>query len=178
MTVTDVHKMIRDTSAALESASGANQSELAKDMVPAMQALLANLASFKDIPEHYFDNLMPAMLAQIQAVDKRTETAADQILTACETMGQILDDLPDGPKERIQEQINAIFEASNFQDLVSQHANEIKRRLEDLSDDIKDFQDALAHVASGTIPDGERVRTRDKNKRADAHLLNGPEMPD
>lgn len=171
--MSDVHKTIREASSA-----GAKKVELSETVIPAIQAVLSQLSSFKDVPEHYFGELMPAMLAQIQAVDKRTEKAADQILTACEMMGQVMDDLPAGPRERIQEQINAIFEASNFQDLVSQHANEIKRRLEDLSADLKDFQDVLNQISGGNIPAGERVRTRDKNKRADAHLLNGPEIPD
>ncbi len=142
---------------------------LVDSLVQLTQRLMGDLAKLGDIPENYLTVLEPSITEQIDAAEKRTERAADVILGATE---KIMTSLPgvQGPiRQEIQNQVNAIFEASNFQDLVSQHLNEIKLRVELLTRDMRFLNDSMAGIAAG----GGTNRAREP-RRSDAHLLNGP----
>ncbi len=141
--------------------------------VVVLDTFIKNLSSFNDISDHFFDALQPAIKDQIKAIDLRTEEAADSILSAAENLMTAVGTLPEDSKEKIQNEVNAIFEASNFQDLVSQHAREIGLRINELASDMKDLHAFL----DGKGHDDARIRSREQNKADDAHLLNGPLIP-
>jgi chemotaxis regulatin CheY-phosphate phosphatase CheZ len=123
-----------------------------------------------DIACGFLDNSLPALRAQMEAADKRTEKAADSILTHCEQMMLLLKDCPAETQAQLQMHINSIFEASNFQDLVSQHINEIRRVVDALSEDLGVVRNNLQAGQSG----GQKSKREKRPERADAHLLNGP----
>ena len=166
----NMRAILEEASKALEEASDEKKIKLAGQLGLVLDDVLAKISSFNDIPQHYFDEVEPQIQGQIKAIDERTEQAADAILSACENMSKHINDIPEAAKKAIQNEINAIFEASNFQDLVSQHANEIKLLAEDIKADMQDIQS----LTEGGDDSASSERSRNKNKRSDSHLLNGP----
>jgi chemotaxis regulatin CheY-phosphate phosphatase CheZ len=172
--MSDLKAFIRETMPALETAPDEKKAQILKQISSLLERTFENLSSFSDIPEYFFETIQPNVERQVRAVEIRTERAADAVMTSCEKISASLKDVPPESKKAIQQQINKVFEACNFQDLVAQHANEVRLLMKELGDDIGDMKAFLASDGY-EIP---KVRTKDKNRRPDAHLLNGPAMPE
>lgn len=161
---------IHETRAALETVPDDKKKVLIDSLIVLTQKMLDKVMTFSDLPDSYLNGLLPSITAQLEAADKRTERAADKLLGSGEAiMGAF--GKPDA-KDVIMNEVNKIFETCSFQDLVSQHLNEVKLRLKDLTDDMTDFQESLNALAGESAGNaGDRPK---RQKRPDAHLLNGP----
>ncbi|MGE3714812.1 MAG: hypothetical protein AB7F82_09850, partial [Alphaproteobacteria bacterium] len=67
------------------------------------------------------------------------------------------------------------FEISGFQDLVAQHVNEIKMRMDALKGDMEELEAVFeAFTSDGTQHAAKPKSTKHTNKRLENDLLNGP----
>ena len=140
-----------------------------------VQRIAADIVQIDERNAAFLENKLPALHAQMDAADKRTEKAADQILSCCERMMPLLKDCPDAVKTELQKYINMIFSAGNFQDLVAQHINEVRLIIKDHGEDVADIKAIMSSGATeDTFSHLARTRLREKQVRSDAHLLNGP----
>lgn len=167
-------ELLRETLNAFQNADDQKKVTIAARLGLVLESLLIKIAEFSDIPQHFLTQSYPSISLQIQAIDKRTEHAVDKYMGVAERLRKIVADAPDPIKKAVQAEINVMFEASNFQDLVSQHANEIKLLMDDVKADMTDIQSLTGVAPSGKVHE----RSRNKNKRADDHLLNGPALPE
>lgn len=165
----DLIKTMQDAQDALGKVDGDKKVDIVNNLVSLSKKLVHHIAAFADIPQNFSKSLYPTITAQITAADKRTEKAADDIMGAAESIMAIADNLEGDTKTKLMEQVNAIFETCSFQDLVAQHLNEIRLRVDDLKEDMDDLSD----MANGNTSSEEKLKKR-KQKRSDAHLLNGP----
>ncbi|WP_435641126.1 hypothetical protein [Micavibrio aeruginosavorus] len=172
--MTSLIQTIHETSQAMDHVSPEKRAALADSMAQLAKRLADHVSALDDIPNHYQTFLMPAINDQITAAEKRTEKAADQILTAAESIMKSLSKMKGDAAAEIQNQANIIFEATSFQDLVTQHLNEIRLRMKELNDDMLALQECMITISSGS-GDGTAAKPRArKAERPDAHLLNGP----
>lgn len=170
MSATNLFQTIQETSAALKTVPEEKKQPLVTSLVQLIQRVSKDLGRFADIPLHFNNKTYPALTGQITAAEKRTEKAADDIMTAAEKIMSALAHVDGAGKTDIQTGLNAIFEASSFQDLVAQHLQEIRTLTEDINTDMKDL---ATNFSTGSSDEGTMTRPP-RDKRPDAHLLNGP----
>lgn len=138
-----------------------------------LEGMLKVIFSFNGMIEKFNATIHPEVQSQIKAIDARTEKAANDIIDANSDMTLALKGIPEANAKAIQKQINRIYEACNFQDLVSQHANEIRLVMNELAEDMTYFKKAISKpnaIDHKSFAEHEA----DKKKRSDSHLLNGP----
>lgn len=111
---------------------------------------------------------MPEAAQQLNGVLQETEQAASTILTAGSMISELVDetDVSDDVKQKVQQQITLIFEASSFQDISGQRIKKVMRNLQDL-----EFQ--LYNLAKAAR--GEAFEPLPKENTGDI-LLNGPQL--
>ena len=170
-TLSDTLKEIKE---AIDSTEGEKKVAIVNKMMPLFEKIFCGISDFSDVVEDYFKETEPAVEAQVKAIYDKTENAADSFMTQAENISKILPNLPDAQKAALQTIVNSIFEASSFQDLVAQHANEIRLKMKDLSDDMSDLKGFIDGTDQSSGSESGRIRSKDQNKRPDAHLLNGP----
>lgn len=163
---------LHETLDALKNAPKDKKAIITEKLAPVLEDILKSVITFDSILKEFFEHVEPGMAAQIVAIDKRTEKSANLILDASERISTHIKPLPAAQKDPIQKEINLIFQACNFQDLVSQHANEIRLLLKDLTADMEYSKNVMSDTNKQGNVDFEAQRRQ--NKRPDAHLLNGP----
>lgn len=164
---------IEETKIAIDSVADEKKVPLVKSLITLTKKVMTSALSFKDIPENFETVILPGMTSQLEAAEKRTEKAADSIMTSTEKIMSALGDIEGKGKDIIQTEVNNLFEACNFQDLVAQHLNEIKLLTDDLAADMSDLSAAMNEMGEGGENGSVAKRPR-KEKRPDSHLLNGP----
>lgn len=157
--------------ASLETASDEKKIATVTSLANLAKRLVTDISTMTDVTEQYQKTILPALYAQLQAAEKRTEKAVDEILSSCEEIVKTVKDEKPEIKSAIQAQTNRIFETSAFQDLVSQHLNEIKIKIDDVGRNLGILQE----IITGD-PDkiSENIKKLQKTKGFDDHLLNGP----
>lgn len=144
----------------------------ANSMIVLIKSIFGHLEILKEAASHYQNDLLPTITKQLAAAEKRTEKGVDQIMTACENMAKDPALTADTTiKKAVQTYGNAIFEASNFQDLSAQHLNEVKLRLEEVNNAMGLFMDIMTKEPSQIAQSIARYK---RPRGLDAHLLNGP----
>lgn len=172
---TSIVDVLQQTVQALDHAPAEKKVALVETVGKLVQRIAADIVQINERNNSFLENKLPALNAQLDAADKRTEKAANQILTCCERMMPFLKDCPDPAKTELQKYINLIFSAGNFQDLVSQHINEVRKIVQDQGEDAIDIRAIMSSNASDdAFSHQARARLREKQVRSDAHLLNGP----
>lgn len=161
---------IRDMRDALDKVDDDKKTALVDSLLKLTRRMSDDLVTLADIPEQYLTQLEPVITEQIRAAEKRTEKAADDILAVAEKLMAAMPAVQGPIKNDMQNQVNALFEAVNFQDLVSQHLNEIILRMNMVSKDMQTLRDLMMNMGAG----GKTGSRNREPRRADAHLLNGP----
>lgn len=157
-----------------------NKEDRGKDALKSQYDLLyRQLSDLALLPKNFKSKISPGILEQIKAADKRTEDSADVIMTAAENIMALTSELDANKSDKIINEINKIFEASSFQDLVSQHLNEIKLLVEELNEDMAVVEAVLNKGTTGSSKSdtgafSAHKEKQQKKKRPDDHLLNGP----
>lgn len=172
--MTTLIKTIENTCSAITHVAPEKRAVLMESVIQLSKKLAEHISALDDVPHHYQTFTMPSINDQITAAEKRTERAAEKILTAAENIMKSVQKIPGDACKEIQNQTNIIFEATSFQDLVTQHLNEIRLRMNELNDDMDALKSCIENIC-GSSGDTENlsIRTR-RNERPDAHLLNGP----
>lgn len=145
-------------------------------MIGLIKNVFGHLEIIKEAADHYRSDLFPAIVKQLSAAEKRTEKGIDHIMTACEKMSQDPALTAEATiKKTVQTYSNAIFEASNFQDLSAQHLNEVKLRLEEVNNAMTLFVDIMTKEPTQIAQSFAHYK---RPRGLDAHLLNGPSTED
>lgn len=171
---------LNDTFEKLEAATPEQKAEIAALLVKLSRVIASAGAKFYTVPQECKESLLPDINAQLSSVDKRTEVATEGILSACESLSSLARNLPEDLRRTMEEQINVIFESCNFQDLVAQHVNEARLRLEALTHTIEDLHAAMEQTFGSKTAQDQSQQTPIKRvrspleERPDRHLLNGP----
>ncbi len=120
------------------------------------------------------DDKIPDASKELNAILESTESAANSIMDAAEK-GQeeamMLDD--DTQQAAILEQVTAIFEASNFQDLTGQRITKVVNLLIEIDEIVSELLNTLRKnldIEVSSIPEGE------EDGDSDEDLLNGPQL--
>lgn len=160
---------LKETLSAIKLAS-ADKKTLAMDkIIPIVENILNNTDVFDEIVSEFLNSSDPLIKKQIVAINKRTERCANKIIDATAEISSVTHSLPEPDKTRIQNSINTIYEGCNFQDLVSQHVQEINKIVNELSEDMAFIQKVLSNLDSTN-----KIKRIVRQKREDSHLLNGP----
>lgn len=165
-------KIMEQTQAGIDVLPDNKKQDVINKLVTLAKKMIQDLGSFSDVPKEYSYKIYPAIKDQLSAAEKRTEKAADEIMGAAEIIMSQLPDINGPAKDKIQNAINQIFEASSFQDLVAQHLNEVKLLATNFDEDMKAMGEMMDDIGSGG--DSSKRPDSSTSKRPDAHLLNGP----
>ena len=165
---------IEETKAALDSVSEDKKPPLVISLVTLSKKLIDKVLCFKDVPERFETEILPALYSQIEAAEKRTEKAADDIMSATENIMAALAEIEGTGKDKVQKNVNALFEACNFQDLVAQHLKEIRLLSDDLAEDMQELNESMDSLGGNGSVNAQMPGRARKQTRPDAHLLNGP----
>lgn len=167
--------VIKESTEAMAKVPEDRKAAIAETVNKLIQRVAEDMVGINERNDTFLLKQIPAIYAQLAAADKRTEKAANQIMTCAERMMPLLKECPDHIKTELQKYINIIFEAGNFQDLVAQHVNEVRRIVKDVEEDATDIKAIMNTTATDDAYSHQaRARMRQKQQRPDAHLLNGP----
>lgn len=127
-------------------------------------------------PEEIKDDFLPTAADELDAIIQSTETAANAILDAVESIEAVIPNVDAAAGEALSNATMAIYEGCNFQDLTGQRiskvVNTLKRIEERVNTLIAAFGPGLESVAAGLAVAGPEPVD------ADAALLNGPQHPE
>ncbi len=134
-------------------------------------------------PDQINDEQIPLVTDELDAVTEATETATQVILDEAEKLEQAAA-LVGGPAGiAIGESVTRIYEACSFQDITGQRITKVVTTLRSIEERIdgilQAFGEELGQGPLAKLPPAPEWRPRNlKPARPDAHLLNGPQMPD
>lgn len=109
----------------------------------------------------------------LDTVVKSTETATNSVMDAASAIAAISEEIGGEKGQALQDICTGLYEACNFQDLVSQRVVKVTKLIRVLEDHIANLlklfaisEDALGHAA-----------TSNREQLGDRALLNGPALP-
>lgn len=114
---------------------------------------------------------LPTATMELDAVVKSTEEATNGILDAADEISTLISQVPTELQERFTEQVTRIFEACNFQDITGQRIRKVVSTLSFIENKVSRLN-SLLDAEGGDVP------PEDTAESEDAHLLNGPQLPD
>ncbi|SBW01242.1 Chemotaxis protein [uncultured Alphaproteobacteria bacterium] len=130
-------------------------------------------------PEEIKDEFLPTAADELDAIVQSTETAANAILDAVESIEAVIPAVDAAAGEALSNATMAIYEGCNFQDLTGQRiskvVNTLKRIEERVNTLISAFGPDLEAVAEGLAGEAAAAVA---GADADAALLNGPQHPE
>ncbi|WP_207462101.1 hypothetical protein [Azospirillum sp. SYSU D00513] len=126
-------------------------------------------------PPERSTNQITTAAGELEAILHTTQEAADQILTAAETLLELSSQLkgtgtPPELAAQIQEQTMILLTACSFQDLTGQRTSKVLKALRFIEDRVTAMVDIWGDDATQVPP----AVAPDNDAREDAHLLNGP----
>lgn len=152
---------------AMASASGDMSNQKQEALGKLLQQLTVKLqsrdAAMGELRSYYGQNAQEALVAQLDAIEKRVERAGDAIMSSAEALMAVAGKkgLDAEVAQQISHQVNAIFETCTFQDLICQHVQEVRLLLAPLDEALGQSGDAVQLAQS-------------REHKADKDLLNGP----
>jgi chemotaxis protein CheZ len=163
---------IKQMSAAVGTLPEAKKAEVA-GLLDLLSAKMDDIASYKKIRHYFQDTACQGIESQLNAIDKRTDVSADAIMTAAEAIVAIVsqDTRQADADQKVMEQVNKIFEACSFQDLVAQHTHEVRRLILPIENELQN--NAGADALTSTENSLEQ-RRKLGDSRPDSNLMNGP----
>jgi chemotaxis protein CheZ len=116
---------------------------------------------------------IPRATDQLGAVVEATESAANQIMDACDTLETVASEIDPAPAQRIRDAITVIYEACGFQDLTGQRIVTVTNTLGFIEGKLGEVMTML-----GISPDDLAAEERAAQAgNSDEALLNGPQLP-
>ena len=164
---------IQDILSALKEAPDDKKILIASKMGIVLGGMIKIIVSFDGMLNEYNKTIEPTIINQVKAIDSRGEKSVNVILDANSEISELIKKAPKEVSDSVQEQVNKIYQACNFQDLMSQHANEIRLVVDELTSDMNYFKQAFSKPNAIDVKTFEEHQDK-KEKRSDSHLLNGP----
>lgn len=127
-------------------------------------------------PNDINDVHIPTATDELDAIVAMTETETGNIMEACETMEDILADMPEEKRDLMNAQITKIYEACSFQDITGQRISKVVSTFHQIEEKIHSLLESL-----GVDPaDLEEMVSQEKSidEMTDEDLKNGPQTPD
>ncbi|MGD9536923.1 MAG: protein phosphatase CheZ [Alphaproteobacteria bacterium] len=125
-------------------------------------------------PEQIRSDFIERATDELDAIVKATETATSTILDCAEALEALTGKVPAEQGQAITDVVTRIYEASSFQDLTGQRVTKVVNALQhieiELDKIVKLFGDELRKSV------GTAKMSKPDDQRADAHLLNGPQL--
>ncbi|WP_417457282.1 protein phosphatase CheZ [Kordiimonas sp.] len=126
-------------------------------------------------PKSLSNRDIPDAGEQLDAIVKSTEEAAETIMDAAETVGQISEEMGDDAAERLAQVSTDLFQASSFQDLTGQRITKVMRTLGHLEERLNALADAIGD--DYIEPEEETIEVDDEGVATDdTDLLHGPQL--
>jgi len=141
-------------------------------------------------PEQITGTDIPLATDELDAVVGATEEATGTILDACEALEKVSGNVPPEAAEAITGAVTRIYEACNFQDITGQRITKVVKTLKHIEDRVSAmlgaFGDEIAKQQQGergaveapAAPAAAPAEPAPTAPKADADLLNGPQLPD
>lgn len=142
------------------------------DLVKYIRSAKSEIAEIH--PEQIRSDFIDRATDELDAIVKATESATGTILDCAETLEGLSGDVAPEHGKTITDVVTRIYEASSFQDLTGQRVTKVVNALKhieiELDKIVKVFGDELRKSVSAA------KMTKPDDKRADAALLNGPQL--
>ena len=134
-------------------------------------------------PDQINDEQIPLVTDELDAVTQATETATQVILDEAEKLEVAAAAVGGETAVVIGESVTRIYEACSFQDITGQRISKVVTTLRSIEERIdgilQAFGEELGHGPFAKVSQPPAWRSGSpKPARPDAHLLNGPQMPD
>lgn len=118
-----------------------------------------------EVQAHY----LPTATDELDAIVEATETAANAILAAAETIEDVAATAEPAVADKLTEVTTSIYEACSFQDITGQRIGKIVKALKVVQERVDGLVAAFATVPHEAAP-------RRDEATGDAALLNGPQL--
>ncbi len=131
-------------------------------------------AEANDNPENNIKNISYAN-AELAAVVEATEHATNNILDAADIIQEKVATLSgnESTKKEIVDATIKIYDACNFQDITGQRIGKVVRTLDYLDTKISKLKSFIEETST----DGAELDEQFRDRRPDAVLMNGPQLP-
>ncbi|WP_262691471.1 protein phosphatase CheZ [Kordiimonas aestuarii] len=125
-------------------------------------------------PKSLSNRDIPDAGEQLDAIVLSTEEAAETIMDAAETVGQLSEETEGEMAEKLEKVSTELFQASSFQDLTGQRITKVMRTLGHLEERLNALADA---IGDDYIKPEEDIERDDEGIAADdTDLLHGPQL--
>jgi chemotaxis protein CheZ len=116
---------------------------------------------------------IPRATDQLGAVVEATESAANQIMDACDTLESVAQAIDAEPAKRIRNAVTVIYEACGFQDLTGQRIVTVTNTLGFIEGKLGEVM-AMLGISPDDLADEEHAA---RVRNPEDELLNGPQLP-
>jgi len=127
-------------------------------------------------PKSLSNRDIPDAGEQLDAIVKSTEDAAEAIMDAADSVGQIAEELDDEVGGRLAQISTDLFQASSFQDLTGQRITKVTRTLAHLEERLNALADAIGDDYVAPDPEEEIARDDEGLVQDETDLLHGPQL--
>jgi chemotaxis protein CheZ len=147
-----------------------------EELVHYIQTARAEIAAIR--PDSIREEEIPTAHNELDAVVSATEEATGVFLDVAEQLETMADRLGGEDGEKLYDMTTRIYEASNFQDIISQRITKVVTTLDYIEAKIG----RLSRIIDGKeVADEDALSMEDldlQDDRPDADLLHGPDMPE
>ncbi|MEM6833971.1 MAG: protein phosphatase CheZ [Sphingomonadales bacterium] len=143
------------------------------ELIHFIESAKADIASMQ--PATLAKRDLPTAADELDAIVAHTEQATTEIMDAAESLTAIAEDCEGDMKERLEEVMTKIFEASTFQDITGQRITKVVRVIKYIEDKLDGLAEAIGDLAKD---DGIIVKKEANIAESDDDnaLLNGPQL--
>ena len=132
-------------------------------------------------PDEIKDDFLPTATDELDAIVQSTESAANTILDAVESIEAVVPNCDPAVAEAITNATMQIYEGCNFQDLTGQRISKVVNTLKLIETRVNGLVSAFGAEIEEVLrnrPDGAAPVADAVPEREDADLLNGPQHPE
>jgi chemotaxis protein CheZ len=125
-------------------------------------------------PHHVKNSHIPDATDELDAVVTATAEATNKIMTVCEEIENIAQDLPAEKRDAFSAQVTQIYEACSFQDITGQRIKNVVATLQVIESKVDGIMSVLRDKVGLKMADGKVEKIVSAND--DKSLLNGPQL--
>ncbi len=116
-------------------------------------------------------NHIPTATDELDAVVDETAKATGTIMDACDTIGDISQNLDAETQDKLTAVVTRIYEACTFQDITGQRITKVVKTLKNIENKVSDILEAFGHPL-----DEKNAKKQPEKEEKPASLLNGPQL--
>lgn len=171
--IDEVGDVVESLMTTMEGDISAVQAQVHQEIFALVEFIRQAKADIAAIKPHEIKSKIPVATDELDAVIKATEDATNTILDAAEKLGEVAQEVPEEPAEKIMNVSMMIYEASNFQDITGQRISKVVSTLRHIEEKVLHLAASVGHIGEDHhAEDGEVHEDEEKA------LLNGPQLPD